>query len=833
MVKKRNKRFFVFSVLFLFAGLTYAQEVVLPLTVGWKFRKANSTDGWLPANIPATVHTDLLSNEKIPDPFLGCNNVNLGWIDETDWEYSLKFNIEKGLIDGKHIELVFEGLDTYADVFLNGTLVLKADNMFRRWTIDCNKILMSGENHIQVVFRSALKELKAKSKELSYPLPGGEWALIRKSPYHFGWDWGPRFVTAGIWKPVYIRTWKKSKIEDVQVHTASVTKEKAEINAIISLFSDENARSTISISTQSNELANVKVDLKKGENTYKIPFVIQKPKLWWCNGMGEQNLYHLDFTIKDKNQNLSKSISYGIRTLELIQEPDSIGMSFYFKLNGIPTFMKGANIIPRHSFLPSASAKDLRNLLQSAKDCGFNMLRSWGGGAYEDELFFHLCDSLGIFIWQDFMFAGSMYPGDSIFLNNVKEEIKQQVLRLRNHPSLALWCGNNEVDEAWHNWGWQQQYNISKPDSTKIWQDYLNLFQGLISNVISSYDSERPYWSSSPKNGWGRKQSMTEGDSHYWGVWWGFEPFSVYKTKIPRFMSEYGFQGFPDENTIFSFSKDGKTIPDSSELLCHQKHPVGYQTIKKYLQYDGFKPKSTEDLIYLSQVEQSIGYRMAIESHRLAKPRCMGTLYWQLNDCWPVVSWSSIDFYGKWKAVQYTVRDAYKPILLSAQIKDNRIDINAVSDYLQSCDGVLKVMLYNLKGDILKNWEKAISIKPNVSEQILSLSNEFSKTDSASNFVYAEFKSKEGALFNAFSYSCKTGNLSLVNPEISVKVNADNTLTLTCNHPAFYVQISSVAKDFKIDNNYFNMLPGKEYRVKVLEGKIDKISTKSLFGFLH
>jgi len=298
-------------------------------------------------------------------------------------------------------------------------------------------------------------------------------------------------------------------------------------------------------------------------------------------------------------------------------------------------------------------------------------------------------------------------------------------------------------------------------------------------------------------------------------------------------MSEYGFQGFPDERTIFSFSNDGKVTPDSSEFLCHQKHPVGYQTIKKYLQYDGFKPKSNEDLIYLSQVEQSIGYRTAIESHRLAKPHCMGTLYWQLNDCWPVVSWSSIDFYGRWKAMQYTVRDAYKPILLSAQIKENRIDIKAVSDYLQSSDGDLKVVLYNLKGDILKSWEHAITIKPNISEQILSLTNKFSKIDSTNNFVYAEFESKTKEQFIAFSYNCKQGNLSLVNPEINVIVNADNTLTLTCSHPAFYVHISSVSKDFKIDNNYFNMLPGKEYRVKVIEGKIDKISTKSLFDFLH
>lgn len=833
MAKKTSKWFFVFSVLLLFAGLAHAQEDILQLTKGWEFRKVDSSDNWLPAIVPGTVHTDLLLNKKISDPFLGSNNLNLGWIDESDWEYSLKFNLDKDIIKSQHADLVFEGLDTYAEVYLNGNPVLSVNNMFRRWVIDCSKLLKLGENNIKIIFKSALGEIRKKSKELPYTLPGGEWAWVRKAPYHFGWDWGPRFVTTGIWKPVYIRTWQNLRLEDIQVHTISSTKDKADLSAVINVLSDENTKASISVSVGNKELSTLNINLNKGENRVVIPIVIHNPKLWWCSGSGEQNLYNLDFTINENGLKISKTITYGIRTVELVQESDSIGKSFYFKVNGIPVFMKGANIIPRHSFLPSASVKELRNLLNSSAESGVNMLRIWGGGVYEEDLFYHLCDSLGILIWQDFMFAGSMYPGDSAFLSNVKQEVDQQVLRLRNHPCIALWCGNNEVDEAWHNWGWQKQYNMTKSDSAKIWQDYLNLFQKLIPDEISKYDAERHYWSSSPKNGWGRKQSMTEGDSHYWGVWWGLEPFSVYKTKIPRFMSEYGFQGFPSAKTVSSFSRDGFQNPDSSELLAHQKHPVGYQTIDKYSQREGFYSKTLDERIYISQIVQCIGYRIAIESHRLAKPRCMGTLYWQLNDCWPVVSWSGIDFFGRWKAVQYRIRDAYKPILIATQINKNSIEVNAVSDLLKPMEGNLKVTVYNLNGNELKVWENKITIKPSISEQIISMPYQFNSADSANIFVYTELVLKSGENINSYTYSCRLGNLKLQDPSIKARMersNVGNVIVLTCNKPAFYVQIMS---DAKVDNNYFNMLPNKEYRVKVFAGDMDKIEVKSLFDFVH
>jgi len=835
LYSKFGKLFLPLLFLFLFASQLIAQETLFPLNLGWKFRKVGSDESWQYTVTPSTIYNDLMFTGKITDPFLGCNNVNLGWIDEADWEYMLSIKLDEVSIKNKHVDLVFEGLDTYADVYVNDKLALKADNMFRKWIVSCDTLFKVGENSVRIVFKSALNEVKRKAAETPYILPGGEWAWVRKSPYHFGWDWGPRFITCGIWKPVYLRTWRDFRINDIQISTDSISKKTAELTATLSIASAWPQEVKITVKEGGRKLTSVNQRIGTRNSTLKVPIKIRNPKLWWSNATGESNLYNLTFTVEGKFLSQTKSISYGIRSIELVQEDDSIGKSFYFKINGIPVFMKGANIIPRHSFLPSASKDAMKELLVDAANSGINMLRIWGGGTYEEDRFYELCDSLGILIWQDFMFAGSMYPGDSVFLENVRQEIDQQVLRLRNHPCIAMWCGNNEVDEAWNNWGWQKQYNMSKADSTKIWSDYVKLFHRLIPEVLVKDDPKRPYWSSSPKNGWGRKKSMTEGDSHYWGVWWGLEPFSVYRSKIPRFMSEYGFQGYPDFRTVQKFSKDGKSNPDSTELLCHQKHPVGYQTIGKHIQREGFKSLTLEREIYLSQIVQCIGYRTAIESHRLAKPRCMGTLYWQLNDCWPVVSWSSIDFCNRWKAVHYTICDAYKPILLVNKIDQQGISVDAVSDELKQVEGSLRARVYDLQGNVIKERTFNKTIKPNSSESIQFIPYEFSKSDTSNLFIYSEFEAKPGELYSSYAFSCKPGFLKLVNPEIEVKIEkcVDGTyLNLTSKRPALYVQISSSTPEFKVSDNYFNMLPNRNYRVKLIKGDADIIEVKSLFDTL-
>jgi beta-mannosidase len=346
--------------------------------------------------------------------------------------------------------------------------------------------------------------------------------------------------------------------------------------------------------------------------------------------------------------------------VKLIQEKDSIGQSFYFTVNGKPTFIKGANWVPADVFLPRITKDKYRKLLVAAKDANFNMLRVWGGGIYEDDYFYDLCDSLNIMVWQDFMFAGAMYPGDEKFVENVKQEAIDNIKRLQHHKSIVLWCGNNEIDEAWHNWGWQKQFNISPSDSAKLWNDYQKLFHELLPALVKEYDGTRPYIASSPLNGWGRQQSMTHGDSHYWGVWWGLEPIEKYKEKVPRFMSEYGMQAMPSFETIKQFSLPQDWDTSSPAMKVHQKHPTGYKTLNTYLQQNNLPATTFNQFISATQEVQSRAMETAITAHINAAPRCMGTMFWQFNDCWPVTSWSVIDFYGRKKKAYYTVQKLYK-----------------------------------------------------------------------------------------------------------------------------------------------------------------------------
>lgn len=817
------------TVLILFCSIfeVFAQQT-LPLIGVWRFRKAGTADEWQLTTIPGTIHTDLFKNGKIPDPFLGCNNMNMGWIDETNWEYTTKFKVDEYFIKNKHVDLVFEGLDTYAEVYLNDSLILNADNMFRKWVIRCDKLLNNGENSIRILFRSALSEIRKKAKELPYTLPGGEWAYVRKAAYHFGWDWGPRFVTCGIWKPVYLQSWGDFNIDDIQVYTDSIYRGDAYLTAKISVPSGRFQHIKVNVSDGKRVFASVKSRVGSGKNVITVPFRIKKPKLWWSNGLGESYLYNFSFIVEGENAQRTKSINYGIRTIELVQESDSVGKSFYFKLNGIPVFMKGANFIPRQSFLPSASKENLEHLLVDAANSGFNMLRLWGGGAYEEDRFYDLCDSLGILVWQDFMFACSMYPGDSLFLANVKEEVKHQTLRLRNHPCIALWCGNNEIDEGWHNWGWQKQHSLSVSDSSKIWNDYLKVFHQLIPSVLSSTDPQRPYWPSSPEFGWGRKESMTHGDSHYWGVWWGVEPFEKYQEKIPRFMSEYGFQGVPSAHTVKYFSSNGN-VPDSLELRCHQKHPVGYETINTFIEREGFHPSSFDSWIYYSQVTQSIGYRVAIESQRLASPRCMGTLYWQLNDCWPVVSWSSIDYFGRWKAVHYTVRDSYKSVLISAQVNDSLIVVKAVSDRVRPVSGKITLTILSTLGDTLKQWTKDVSLQHNIAVEVGTLDNPVKKIDYNKYFIHTRLVLKDEPEFESVSFFGKVGKLQVEDPMIVQEITKGDkggTITLSSKYPAFFVELSSSNPDCRFESNNLHILPGRKYVIKYNGNLSDKLKLK-------
>jgi len=824
-IKKIHRGIFV-AIMLIFCNITaaYSQNTIT-LDGAWQFRKANSQDAWMPAVVPGTVHTDLMTNGKIPDVYIGCNNMQLGWIDSLDWEYYREFDLPKSYKPKKITELVFEGLDTYAQVYLNDSLILVTDNMFRQWRKDCATILKPQKNSIRVIFSSAVKTAKQKSSEAKIKIPGGEWAYSRKAAYHYGWDWGPRFVTCGIWKSVYIYQQNDIEINDPSINTINISDKNALMSICFeySVLKDGYYSIQLVDTVAKTKLFDKKINVKKGIGELRDSFYVQNPQLWWPNGMGKQNINIYKLIVKKGTKSVySKTFRVGVRVLELVNEPDSIGESFYFKVNGKPMFAKGANVIPPHSFISAVTDSVWISIANNARQSNFNMVRIWGGGVYPPNVFFEACTERGILVWQDFMFACSMYPWNRNYLKNVQVEAEQQVKRLRAHTSLALWCGNNEVDEGWHNWGWKTQFDSIPALADSIWSGYESLFHDLLPTVVTKYDSTRPYWPSSPKFGWGRKQSMTHGDSHYWGVWWGSEPFEKYREKVPRFMSEYGYQGAPSNHTIKLFSNGGVN-PDSVEMRCHQKHPVGYETIRTYMEREGFYPETFDDWAYQSQITQAIGYRVAIESHRLASPRCMGTLYWQMNDCWPVVSWSSIDYLGHWKAVHYTVRDSYKSVLVSAQVTDRVIVVNAVSDSLQPVNGKITLTILSTLGDTLKQWTKDVLLQPNIALAVDRIENPLEKKYFDKYFIHTRLSLMDGTEFESVSFMGKVGKLQLENPQIVKEITKSNnggTITLSSKYPAFFVELSSNNSDCRFENNYLHILPGRKYVIKY-SGTID------------
>ncbi len=552
--------------------ITFAQNILIELNNNWQFRNQKENN-WYKATVPGTVHTDLLANKLIPEPFFRDNESKLQWVDRADWEYKTVFNIDTNIIVKNIVELVFDGLDTYATVYLNGKLILQADNMFRGWAVDVRPFIKMTNNELLIKFYSAQNKVDsiAKSK-LPLLLPDNNRVYVRKAQFQFGWDWGPKFVGCGIWK---------------------------------------------------------KIKLSAREKT------VRKASMRYNN------------------------------FVKLVQEPDSIGTSFYFKLKGKSIYVKGANWIPADVFLPRVTKDDYRKMLISAKEANMNMLRVWGGGVYEADEFYDLCDSLDIMVWQDFMFAGGMYPGDDAFIANVREEVKYQIERLKNHPCIVLWCGNNEIDEAWKNWGWQKQFNLHGEDSIKVWNDYQRLFKDSLQKWVDQFDGTRPYVSTSPKNGWGHKESFTEGDSHYWGVWWGLEDWETFENKTGRFVSEYGMQAMPNWSTIKSYTDSSDRYLYSPIVESHQKATDGFKKLNHYLNryfIDTAKLKrlSLEDYSYLTQCMQYYILKNSIAVHRSKYPTNMGTLLWQLNDCWPVTSWSITDYSRQPKAAWYAVKEAYK-----------------------------------------------------------------------------------------------------------------------------------------------------------------------------
>ncbi|MCB0402846.1 MAG: glycoside hydrolase family 2 protein [Flavobacteriales bacterium] len=663
------KYFFGILTLTILLGCSTEKEpnniAAISLDGDWEFYYPKN-EQWYPATVPGVIHTDLLKNGLIQDPFKDNNELDLQWIEQQDWSYRKTFQVSEEQLNTQHLELVFEGLDTYAEIVLNGQELLSTDNMFRSWRKDIKPHLKTGENLLEVRFTSPISYNREAYTSYPFRLPSGSetkeprvGSFTRKAAYHFGWDWAPRFVTCGIWRSVRIEGWNKATIRNVHCITESVTESQANMKIILEFEADVKYAELTTIQIYFND-SMLMYGLKDGTNQIEYHFTVQQPQLWWCNGEGEPYLYDLNIRLTTSDQvTQNKSVRYGIRTIELVNEADSTGSNFYFKLNGKPVFMKGANYVPQDMFLPRVSESRYAQLIRDVKDANMNMLRVWGGGIYEDDLFYELCDENGILVWQDFMFAGSLYPNTEAFMSTVEEEVKENIIRLRNHPCIALWCGNNEIEVAFRNWGWQDQYGYSESDNQTLWEDYSKLFHQLIPELVKTYDPKGNYTPTTPLSNWGTPENFNHGSMHYWGVWHGKEPFENFDKNVGRFMVEYGFQSFPDPETLRDYISDSNMHLESEVMKNRQKSYIGNGLISRHIEQYYDTPKTFPEFIQRSQETQAKALQMAIEAHLSQQPRCMGSLFWQLNDCWPGPSWSVIDYSGRKKAGYFQVREAF------------------------------------------------------------------------------------------------------------------------------------------------------------------------------
>ncbi len=829
-------------------ALKAAESTSIDLDSGWQFRAVANADQvgvkeWHPAKVPGVVHSDLLDNKLIPDPFDKDNEFHLQWIGLADWEYQTTFQVDAAALAHGHLDLVFAGLDTFADVYLNDQPILHADNMFRTWRVPAKTLLKPGANTLRIEFHSAVEHMLPYVKSLPYVLPsisthnyGNEENIAtapytRKAPYQYGWDWGPRFLTEGIWQPIHLEMWDELRIDDFHIHQESIAPALANVAAEVDIEASQPTTATLTLTH--DELAGPEttdgsqtLQLNAGMNHISVPLRIVSPKLWYPVGYGPQNRYRFSASIKIGKRVVAQSeAKTGLRSIELRRVADQWGKSFEFVVNGIVVYAKGADVIPFDSFPNHVTPAVHRGILQSAVDAHMNMVREWGGGYYESDDFFDICDELGIMVWQEFAFGGDMIPGDVAFQENVRAEAVDQIKRLRDHPSIVIWCGNNEVETGWYHWGDRQDFkeSISPETRDRVWQDYILMFAGILKSAVAKYADPTPYWPSSPSANFEEiPDNQHNGDMHYWAVWHQQAPAEDYTKQFPRFMTEYGFQSFPEMRTIRAYAHDPEDFDIRSVVMqAHQKNKGGNERILTYMLREYRQPKDFASFVYLSQVQQAEIIKIGAEHLRRQKPRIMGSLYWQLNDCWPVASWASIDYYGRWKALQYYARRFYDDVLISPFLHDGKIDVYVVSDKLQPLTGTIHTRLLDFSGNVLLDQTKDVQIPAQSSEIDLTLDSATlaAKGDPHQSFLAFDLEIGGKRVSRNLIFFDVTHDLDLpVAPKIESAIAQDGkdyVLTLKSSKLARNVYVSFGDLDVQTSDNYFDLLPGEPVTVRL------------------
>ena len=798
------------------------------LNGGWRLQKAGE-EASIPATVPGMVYGDLLKAKQIPDPYYRDNELSVQWIGETDWIYSRTFTATKKLLERERVLLCCDGLDTLATIRINGKKVAGTDNMFRTWEFDVKKFLQAGENSIEIRFSGATSHVKKRMRQRVLPQwggsmeqKGGNW--IRKEPCNFGWDWGPALVSCGIWRDIYLVAFDSARLADVHIIQEHAKKNVAlRVGVEVEKVGEGKLRARVAVTFKGKRVAGAEVPLRG--SAAKALLTIEDPQLWWPNGMGGQPLYDVGMELLDANGAVldTQTKRVGLRTLNLDRHADPWGESFQFAVNGVPFFAKGANWIPADAVLSQLTRADYERLIGDSAAANMNMLRVWGGGIYEEDIFYELCDEKGICIWQDFIFSCATYPTfDDDFMTSVRAEAEDNVRRLRHHSCIALWCGNNELEQGLVSDDWNAR--------AMSWEDYGKLFDQLLPEVVGRLDPERDYWPCSPHSPRGERSNFnnpTCGDAHLWSVWHGLEPFEWYRTCEHRFNSEFGFQSFPEPKTVRGYTLPGERNVTSYVMEHHQRSGIGNTTIMRYM-LDWFRlPTDFDMTLWLSQVLQGMAMKYAVEHWRRSMPRGMGTLYWQLNDCWPVASWASIDYHGRWKALHYMARQFFAPLLVSGleDAEKGTVEIHVTSDLMEAVSGEVRWQLTTVAGKRLARGAKAVKAVPRSSRKVQTLKlGEYVKEQGNRELMLWLELAVDGRLVSTnFVSFARPKHLELREPDIGAVVKTIGEqgfrVTLKAKNPALWCWVDLQGGEFRCSDNFFHLRPGRSITVEVTTSK--------------
>lgn len=773
-------------------------------TLPKKMRKLTSQ--WLAGTVPGTVHTDLMANKKIPDPFFRMNENDLQWIDAQQWMYRRDFDVDEETLREDVIALVAEGLDTYATIRLNDNIVVETANMFVEHRFNVKQFLRAGKNTIEVLFDSPTIRSKALEKEhggLRVALEPHR-VYVRKAQYSFGWDWGPKLTTVGIWRNIALEAYSHAKLRNQFVKVVSANEEYAviDVQSNIELRGNHSLRFQTIVRDGRNV---IKEEVAVDDDTVHCHITIPSPQLWWPNGYGEQPIYTAQlFLLADETVVDTCEVACAIRTVRLIREKDEEGESFIIEINGEKIFCKGADWIPSDSFIPRIPDSTYETLLTMAKNAHMNMIRVWGGGIYEQDIFYNLCDKLGLMVWQDFMYACGAYPEGEWFVKQAKEEAAKVVARLRNHPSIVVWCGNNECE-------WL--FCTENPDKVADDMSGARIFRDILPLVVAELDGTRPYWRSSPF-GEGFPNAELNGNHHQWSVWSAWKDYKEYENDNARFITEFGFQAPANRKTFEEVTIAADRHPQSPAMEHHNKQVEGTERLVRFQAAHYKLSERFDDFVYQGQLVQAEALKYAVEHWRRRKFETAGSLFWQLNDCWQVSSWSVIDSSLRPKAGYYFSRKFFAPVLLSFKRVDNMLEVWVTNDLLNQVSGKLELSFRSFVGKKLWRQELVLQSNANTSRRVVEIPlSQFMRYDTTQHFFYGRLLTADNLSSEQRYFLCEPKHLTLPKPKLTweLQKGGERLYTLVLHADGFVknVRVEIENEDILFDDNYFDMNAGE------------------------